>query len=187
MYIDHDIKIVFIHVPRTGGSSIKEALGLYDKIYKKDLYHMSAVDIPDVCKDYFKFAFVRNPWDRFVSLYFYNKSDWYQHTFPNKDESKIAKKYEFKDWLNFYPKLENVLYLYKDVQQVNYGLDLVDFVGRYENLQKDFDIHFGGITLEVINKTKHKFYTYYYDEESINKVYTLCKEDIDVFKYEYGE
>jgi len=35
MYIDHDIKIVFIHVPRTGGSSIKEALGLYDKIYKK--------------------------------------------------------------------------------------------------------------------------------------------------------
>ena len=76
-----------------------------------------------------------------------------------------------------------LIYLYKDVQQVN----LVDFVGRYENLQKDFDIHFGGITLEVINKTKHKFYTYYYDEESINEVYNLCKEDIDIFKYEYGE
>ena len=41
--------------------------------------------------------------------------------------------------------------------------------------------------LEVINKTKHKFYTYYYDEESINEVYTLCKDDIEVFKYEYGK
>ena len=80
MYIDHNKKIVFIHIPRTGGSTIKDALGLYDKIYKKGLHHLSAVDIPDVCKDYFKFAFVRNHWDRFVSLYFYNKSDCFTFT-----------------------------------------------------------------------------------------------------------
>ena len=72
MYIDHDNKIVFIHIPRTGGTSIKSALNLHDKIYKEDVYHMSANDIPKECEDYFKFTFVRNPFDRFVSLYFYS-------------------------------------------------------------------------------------------------------------------
>ena len=60
MYIDHDNKRVFIHIPRTGGTSIKSALNLHDKIYKKGVYHLSANDIPKECKDYFKFAFVRN-------------------------------------------------------------------------------------------------------------------------------
>jgi hypothetical protein len=42
MYIDHDNKRVFIHIPRTGGTSIKSALNLHDKIYKKGVYHLSA-------------------------------------------------------------------------------------------------------------------------------------------------
>ena len=90
MYIDHDNKIVFIHIPRTGGTSIKSALNLHDKIYKEDVYHMSANDIPKECEDYFKFTFVRNPFDRFVSLYFYNKSESYKEKFPNKSSMEMS-------------------------------------------------------------------------------------------------
>ena len=43
------------------------------------------------------------------------------------------------------------------------------------------------MAIKRMSKIKHKFYTYYYDEESINEVYTLCKDDIEVFKYEYGK
>ena len=84
---------------------------------------MSANDIPKECKDYFKFAFVRNPFDRFVSLYFYNKSDYYKESFPNNKTTIIAKKYNFKEWLDNFP--------YRHIQQVDFGLEKLDYIGRY--------------------------------------------------------
>ena len=113
MYIDHNNKLVFIHVSRTGGSSIKTALNLHEKKYTEH-HHLDSSYIPKECKDYFKFAFVRNPFDRFVSLYHFR-----------------PKGLSFSDWL------DNITLTY--VQQVDYGLDKLDFVGRYENLQDDFD------------------------------------------------
>ncbi len=178
MYIDHDKKIVFIHVPRTGGTSIKSALNLHDKIYKEDVYHMSANDIPKGCEDYFKFAFVRNPFDRFVSLYFYNKSESYKEKFPDKLTTKVAEEYDFKEWLDNFP--------YKHIQQVDFGLEKLDFVGKYEKLQNDLNLHFD-IEIEKENFTNHNHYSYYYDEKSIQKVIELSSKDIEVYSYSYEE
>ena len=96
MYIDHNNKLVFIHVSRTGGSSIKTALNLHDKQYNEH-YHLDSSYIPKECKDYFKFAFVRNPFDRFVSLYHFR-----------------PKGLSFSDWL------DNITLTY--IQQVDYGI-----------------------------------------------------------------
>jgi chondroitin 4-sulfotransferase 11 len=178
MYIDHDKKMVFIHIPRTGGTSIKSALNLHDKIYKEDVYHMSANDIPKKYNDYFKFTFVRNPFDRFVSLYFYNKSEHYKEMFPDKLTTKVAEKYNFKEWLDNFR--------YKHIQQVDFGLDKVDFVGKYENLQKDLNLQFN-VKIEKENFTNHKHYSHYYDEESILKVSKISSKDIEVYSYCYEE
>tara|TARA_B100000073_G_C23660077_1_gene544190 strand:+ start:641 stop:1183 length:543 start_codon:yes stop_codon:yes gene_type:complete len=178
MYIDHDNKRVFIHIPRTGGTSIKSALNLHDKIYKKDVYHTSANEIPKECKDYFKFAFVRNPFDRFVSLYFYNKSDYYKELFPKNKTTIIAKKYNFKEWLDNFP--------YRHIQQVDFGLEKLDYIGRYENLDYELDVVFN-TKVNKENTTKHNHYSFYYDDESIEKVRELSSKDIETYNYSYDE
>jgi len=162
MYIDHDKKLVFIHISRTGGSSIKTALNLHDKQYN-EYYHLDSSYIPKECKDYFKFAFVRNPFDRFVSLYHYR-----------------PKGLSFSDWLDSI----NLVY----VQQVDYGLDKLDFVGRYENLQDDFNKHFEGkLTIENPTQSssivKNKHYSEYYNNSTIEKVKQLAKDDLEVLNY----
>tara|TARA_E500000318_G_scaffold73397_1_gene68039 strand:+ start:494 stop:988 length:495 start_codon:yes stop_codon:yes gene_type:complete len=162
MYIDHDKKLVFIHISRTGGSSIKTALNLHDKQYN-EYYHLDSSYIPKECKDYFKFAFVRNPFDRFASLYHFR-----------------PKGLSFSEWL------DNINLVY--VQQVDYGLDKLDFVGRYENLQDDFNKHFEGqLTIENPTQSssivKDKHYSEYYDNSTIEKVKQLAKDDLEVLNY----
>jgi hypothetical protein len=162
MYIDHDKRLVFIHISRTGGSSIKTALNLHDKRYN-EYYHLDSSYIPKECKDYFKFAFVRNPFDRFISLYHYR-----------------PKGLSFSDWLDDI----NLVY----VQQVDYGLDKLDFVGRYENLQDDFNKHFEGqLTIENPAQSssivKNKHYSEYYNNSTIEKVKQLAKDDLEVLNY----
>jgi len=70
MIVSHADRAIFIHIPKTAGSSIKK-LGQLD--YNG---HVRAAAIRnrvshEVWSTYFKFAFVRNPWDRFLSLYCY--------------------------------------------------------------------------------------------------------------------
>lgn len=182
MYIDNDKKILFVHIPRTGGSSIKSSLDLHDKLFKKSPsfldYHTPFRNIDNIYDSYFKFTFVRNPWDRFVSLYFFNKSTRYQKMFPNRLTTLIAKKYEFKEWLDIFP--------YRKFQQVDYGVLELDFIGRYETIQDDFNTIFNK-KLNVENSTDKKHYSYYYDDEGVDKVYTLAKLDINTFKYEFGK
>ncbi len=84
MPVDHDRRLIFIHIPKTGGTTILTLLGLWNKErspdFQKlfgnfgnvDLQHLTHAQIadfltPDEFHSYFKFAFVRNPWDRAVS------------------------------------------------------------------------------------------------------------------------
>ena len=65
-------KIIFIHIPRTSGTSIESAFKFnMDKVGGK---HLKASEIKknignDKWNNYFKFSIVRNPWERFASMY----------------------------------------------------------------------------------------------------------------------
>ena len=76
MYVSNDI--IFIHVPRCGGTSIRTALAFPDhprtavpkKLKAHDMVHRAhAVIGDDAWRQAWSFTIVRNPWDRLISLF----------------------------------------------------------------------------------------------------------------------
>ena len=148
--------------------------------------------------EYFKFAFVRNPWASCVSKWEYRKRIMNNPTKRQKengfhDKSKNA----IRSWKSFEGMIRQGLagistspqYLWvfgKDSEQ------LVDFVGKCENLQEDFNIICDKIgiprqQLPHANKTKHKHYTEYYNDETRQIVAEKYAKDIEYFGYAFGE
>jgi hypothetical protein len=68
----------------------------------------------------------------------------------------------------------------------------VDFIGRHEYLQEDFNVvcdylSFEPITLPVYNKTDHEHYSTYYNEDTKAIVAELFAKDIEYFGYKFGK
>lgn len=210
MPISHKHRAIFVHIPKTGGASIEYALGLIDDSNDKNtenreilhgwidksstdlksygfispvLQHLGIRDLKkilpgDIFRDYFKFAIVRNPWDRMVSNYHFagklSFSGYSNHSFS-----------EFLKDLNPFLKQEQCDFILDEN-----GEPGVDFVGRFENLEQDFQtiakkLNISGITLPVRNRTKHKHYSYYYTDETRELVADLFKNDIKMFGYKF--
>ena len=130
--------------------------------------------------EYFKFGFVRNPWDRELSNYFFNGGKLK----PPEDVS-------FKEFLN--------VHLFKggqinitNIPQCDYLID-VNYVARFENYIEEVKYLFNRIDVPMpqplmhINKTEHKPYWEYYDDADIIKVEEWYKKDIEMYNYEFGE
>ena len=183
----------FVHVPRTGGSSIEHVLGicgddnqgaltparldlLFGLVGTKVLQHLTATAIREklgkkIYDDYFKFAFVRNPYDRVVSEYHVR-----QRLLPNIKMSfgdfvhkRIAQRHRAGVWKWFRSKAEKALEDQFDTQYEfifdESGKKLVDFVGKYESLENDFKKIGDRLGLKaqlpVMNRSKHEDYRRY--------------------------
>ena len=103
MPLSHKYKCLFIHIPRTGGTSFRQMLNIDEEVGNLEylntmglmpvqnnqshlpshtkprvlhkehlcLKHMAQLNLisKEVFDNYYKFAFVRNPWDKVVSEY----------------------------------------------------------------------------------------------------------------------
>jgi hypothetical protein len=144
---------IFIHIPKTAGTTIYNSLGM-EKSYHKSLeYYKNNID-SDVFMRLKKFAFVRDPLSRFVSLYNYARLEVsYFHNNINPEQSRygIHKDYEL---LKNASLAECAKYLVEGKLmhnapetmwlpqtrwlETNKGLEDVDEIGRFETLQQDF-------------------------------------------------
>ena len=191
--ISHKHKCIFIHIRKTAGISIRNVLGECDGThdglhFHNHLYHHKNILSGQLYSEYFKFTFVRNPWDLRVSLYRYLAKGGHGSL------TRYARQLSFSNWIKRYSDRVNVNTTHTGRTQTSYiepPKDM-DFIGKFENLQEDFNIVCDkiGIPRQELphkNKTKHKHYTEYYDDETRQIVAEKYAKDIEYFNYEFGE
>ena len=199
MIISPKYNCCFIHIPKSAGTVIRNVLKTNDREFKEMFGHptFSEIQTEYDLSNYFKFTFIRNPWDRFVSTFFYLKKNDKNEKLLNEARKKVSD-YSFTSFVKKKLHLEktefNEFYFIHFRPQIHFleSLDNIDFIGKLENIQEDFNIICDKIgiphqELPHKNKTKHKHYTEYYDEETKSIVAELFAKDIEYFGYEFGK
>jgi len=166
MIINDDHNFIFVHVYRTGGSSMDKG---FPGVRERDT-HRKLETVPR-WKDYFSFGFVRNPWDRTVSSYMYAKArnkisgtfEQYVQSFVGQETKKFAQ----------YVMVQNC-----------------SFIGRFEQLQDEVNrickhVTLPPFTLPHVWKTDHKPYQEYYNDELIEIVREHQQGDIEHFGFSF--
>lgn len=187
--ISNKYKFICFRIPKAASSTIRAALINRFSCRKVSVrtdvkalmrnFGKYGLDV-DLWEEYFKFSFVRNPWSRMVSRYIYQL----RNDYPSVTKEGFHNYVE-----NYNPKGREKMYQYDFLCDKNGNLQ-TDFIGRVENLQKDFNkalkiIGSRPITLAKLNVTKHKYYKDYYTKDTIELVRKKFKKDIEYFDYEF--
>jgi chondroitin 4-sulfotransferase 11 len=201
--VSNDRKFIYFVVQKVACSSIKTALlPLFDasgyQIGKKKLL----AGLKDKYEPYFKFAFVRNPWDRLVSCYS-------EKLGPNGPGMRLPEDVdvelypgmpfaEFVEAVYMVPDHKANIHFQSQYQSIcdsgSSNAIMADFVGRFENLKDDFDIVANSISdsqdlqlPHILRSKRRNFrpYTAYYDDRLKHLVHERYKEDIEIFGYAY--
>ena len=206
--ISNHHRFIFFAVPKTGTHSIRRALRphLTDADHEQVALfvqkrfpqprlseighgHLGVQQVrpvlgEEVFNGYFKFAFVRNPFDRFVSYC----------AFASRESGQFeASPQEFMRFIiRDRPPLQHILF--RPQHEVLCDVDgkmMMDQLGRVETMQRDFDsicarIGIPSTPLDQVNASRHRPYAEYYDDELRELVGRMYARDIELFGYEFG-
>jgi hypothetical protein len=202
--ICHRQRIVFVHLRRTAGNSIEAALGgivLFDRWFRRtDTWdnrlhrgpswrkrnlrghriHATAAEIralyPRQFDRFFRFTIVRNPWEQMASLY-------------GRLHAADREFTGFRGWLWRFDCAAGTVP--RASLHDEEGRCLVDFIGRFERLQADFDAacDMAGIPRRPLPRTNAAAgpgLDAIYDVASVRIVERLYAADIERFGYTFG-
>ena len=200
MIVSHTNRFIFLKTPKTAGTSIQNALksiceypdvvtyGHINQITGENASPLSEFatmqELPNQIS-YFSFGFTRNPWSLALSRYMYQIKrgrlpDFY------KPEKLYFKLWVISHYAQDYITDKTETWLFED------GKQTVQFIGKYENLQKDFRyicniIGCGMLELEHYNKSQVyiKNYRDWYGDESKLLICKMFEFEIDTFKYTF--
>ena len=194
IYSFYNDKTIFIHIPKTAGISIiKSIYGNVTNEGHRSIYFYKQVFEKNF-KDFFTFSFVRNPYDRLYSSY-----KFLQTGGMNEHDKVAFQKYlsKFSDFEDFVLNGLNNEIIYEIIHFVpqseficnKNGEILVDFVGRFENLNDDLNSISKKIkkelALEHHNKNFKKDYKKIYNQAMKTKVYEVYNRDFVLFNYNF--
>ena len=207
MIISNLHHFIFVAIPKTGTHSVRQALREHmgpEDVEQVRLFVQKKLPVPELAElqhghislrqlrphlsaeefsAYFKFAFVRNPFDRFVSYCaFMTRAEGQFERDPKGVMRRILSNPSAHRHILFQP--QNSFVTGED------GELLADYVGRVEQMQQSYDevcqmIGIPSRTLDKVNSSRRGHYRDYYDPELVDEVAKLYARDLELFGYEY--
>ncbi|MGB3845967.1 MAG: sulfotransferase family 2 domain-containing protein [Sphingopyxis sp.] len=207
MIVSHRHRFVFTAIPKTGTHSVRHALRTHlgpDDMEQARLFVEKAFPIPELARighghislaevrpflgeeafgSYLKFAFVRNPFDRFISYCAFATSR--EGTF-DRDPKRVMCHFLFTA-----PPMQHIIFRPQHLFITGPdGALLADAVGKVEEMQASYDaiaarIGIATTPLDHANRSRRGAYRDYYDQETIDGVAKIYARDLDLFGYDY--
>lgn len=187
---------IFIHIPKAAGISIsKELYGNYAG------GHTSLAEYSYIFNEYdfnryFKFAFVRNPWDRLWSAYRFLRQGGFNEKDAQWFNLNLAMYEDFESfvmqWLNS-DNIKNYIHFQSQISLLSLPKSKkipLNYLGFYENLEEDFYYIAKkikpNVNLQHLNKTQdNNNFIDVYTSKMIERVAQVYREDIDRFNYSF--
>jgi len=212
--ISTEKKFLFIHVPKTGGNSIQNVLQEFsdDEIVCSEEHHDGVERFgirnsrykikkhsplaqykrelnPDLFNSLFKFAIIRNPWDKMVSWYFSpgrGREGWDRDAFIEMVHKKPPLSHHVIH-PTFTEKVARKLSMPRQYPKLDRDIDLLL---SFERLNEDFKklcerIGVPPVDLPVRNKSSREHYSHYYDDELKSLVAERYRDEIEFGRYEF--
>lgn len=190
-------KCIFIHIPKAAGISVSAGLFGGKTGSHRKISGYQAIFSQHEYNEAFKFAFVRNPWDRVASAYFFLKQGGLHEGDKQWAAEHLTPYATFDAFVRGWLKPGNLRLGHHFVPQVDYlclpgkHTAEMDFVGFYENLHRDYDhvrdVLGIGKPLPKKNVTagKQKDFRSYYTAETRAIVAEIYRDDIELLGYTF--
>lgn len=184
-------KHIFVHIPKCAGWSMEKTFFIGGSGHE-NLFFLSLHE--DFNKEYFKWAFVRNPFDRLVSAYFKSRKNVLKYFNGYRYFTLQSYIYSLNDILHNDCKNEKInldgysIHPVPQVYFIKHDKYKLDFIGRFENLLNDWNkvckIILGShVGLPSMNRGNHEHYKKYYNRGMTKVVEEIYKEDFETFNY----
>ena len=185
-------KTIFIHIPKTAGLSVVKAIygdvsgGVHRTIsfYK----HVLAKDL----SDYFTYTFIRNPYDRLYSAYKFLEKGGMNQCDRQAFEIHLKRYSNFQDFvLNGLNKkmMRDIMHFIPQTDFIcdKKGRVLVNYIGKFENLQIDFKTLSDKLNKEIVlphlNLNKKESFDKIFTVEMRKIVRKLYAKDFEILGY----